>query len=257
MADPSQSAELGPLPDSLRELVDAERACPDPSAAAQERVLARLSASLALPSGPGAAPSAPAPPSPVPTQTGRVLAHVSRRGLATFLVGAAVGASVYGTVQHVSSKHAAAPSAVRPAPAVSEPPAAAAIPEPPPSLPSAATPAPAPPVDEVGTAAAASRGAARASDGRDRGLGTERKLVEMARTALTRGQINGALASLDRHARLFPHGQLAEERESLYVQALLAGGDAVRAQKRAEQFHRQFPRSLFGPVVDQALQSIP
>jgi hypothetical protein len=95
MVDATETTQLGALPEPLRALVEAEKACPDPSAATQERVFARLSSSLALPFAPGTRPSAPAPPSTVPAQAGRVLAHVSRRGLATFLVGAAVGATVY------------------------------------------------------------------------------------------------------------------------------------------------------------------
>jgi hypothetical protein len=59
------------------------------------------------------------------------------------------------------------------------------------------------------------------------------------------------------HARTFPHGQLAEERDSLTVQALIAKGDFAQARERAAHFHQQHPGSLFGPVVEQALRSIP
>jgi hypothetical protein len=256
MVDPSESTRLGSLSESLRKLVEAEKACPDPSAAAQERVFARLSASLAVPFDPGTGPSVPAPPGAASTQLGRVLAHISRRGFATFLVGAAVGATVYGTAEHLSSRRSAAPSAAPSAPRVSEPPVTAPIPELPPSQPSAVPTAPTPRADEPGTAASANR-ATRPGDGRDHGLATERKLVEMARTALTRGEINSAFATLDRHVRLFPRGQLAEERDSLYVQALVTRGDALHARERAGHFHQQYPHSLFAPVVDQALRSIP
>jgi outer membrane protein assembly factor BamD (BamD/ComL family) len=98
---------------------------------------------------------------------------------------------------------------------------------------------------------------AGAGDARDHGLAAERKLVEMARTALTRGETDGALAALGRHVRQFPRGRLAEERESLYVQALAASGDSVQARARGKRFYRQYPHSLFAPVVEQALRSIP
>jgi outer membrane protein assembly factor BamD (BamD/ComL family) len=82
-------------------------------------------------------------------------------------------------------------------------------------------------------------------------------LIEIARTALTRGRIDGALATLHRHARQYPKGQFGEERDSLLVQALVAKGDHAQARERAARFRRQHPSSLFLPAVDQALQSIP
>jgi len=95
------------------------------------------------------------------------------------------------------------------------------------------------------------------ADARDRGLAAERKLIEMARTALARGRTDLALAAIRRHARSFPTGQLAEERDSLLVQALVAKGEHAQAHERAARFHQQHPQSLFAPVVDQALRSIP
>jgi outer membrane protein assembly factor BamD (BamD/ComL family) len=94
-------------------------------------------------------------------------------------------------------------------------------------------------------------------DARDRGLAAERKLVEMGRTALARGHTDLAIAALRRHTQAFPNGQLAEERDSLLVQALVAKGEFAQARQRAVRFHRQHPHSLFLPVVDQALRSIP
>lgn len=93
--------------------------------------------------------------------------------------------------------------------------------------------------------------------GKDAGLAAERNLIEIARTALARGRIDGALATLHRHARRFAKGQLAEERDSLYVQALVAKGDFVQARDRATRFRLKHPSSLFQPAVDQALRSIP
>jgi outer membrane protein assembly factor BamD (BamD/ComL family) len=96
-----------------------------------------------------------------------------------------------------------------------------------------------------------------AVSGKDQSLAAERNLIEMARTALARGRIDGALATLHRHARRFAKGQLAEERDSLYVQALVAKGDFAQARERATRFRRQHPSSLFQAAVEQALQSIP
>jgi len=88
-------------------------------------------------------------------------------------------------------------------------------------------------------------------------LAAERSLVEMARAALTRGQAERALAALRRHARQFPNGELTEEREGLLVQALVGAQRYDQAREKAEQFKKRYPRSLFAPVVDQAIGSIP
>jgi hypothetical protein len=246
------------IPESLRDLIAAEKSRPNPTPEVGQRVYARLAAGLGLPPMLGdSAPVAPIPAAPAaPAATAvagavaKTAAHGTARGLLTFIVGAAVGATTYGTVQHLrhGAEPTAAPTATAPAPAPAIPPP----PAPPPAeaQPETAKPA-APPPGRAGVAEpplAASR---------DRGLAAERKLVEMARSALARGHIDGALASLRRHARGFPKGQLAEERDSLFVQALVAKGDFVRARSHAEYFHRHYPHSLFSPVVDQALRSIP
>jgi len=79
----------------------------------------------------------------------------------------------------------------------------------------------------------------------------------MARTALARGRVDGALAALRHHARMYPSGQLAEERDGLLVQSLVAKGDYAQARIQAARFARQHPHSLFAPAIDQALRSIP
>ncbi len=95
------------------------------------------------------------------------------------------------------------------------------------------------------------------AEGRDKRLEAERKLVEMARTALSRRQTDDALSALRRHQRLFAKGELAEERDSLMVSVLVARHEIEQARASAVRFHRQYPHSLFGPSVDQALLSIP
>jgi hypothetical protein len=243
--------------DVLAELIDAEKALPDPPPEVGLRVLGRLSASLALPAGPAADAPSPAGPtaSPPPAGSGLVergVAGLSRRALLPFLVGAAVGAASYGTVQHLRHEAAPAPPA---GPAVSAP-APVAPPAPAPAPPESAPPPPPATGPATGPSRAAEHEAPPAGT-RDRGLAAERKLIEMARTALARGQTDSALATLRRHAHVFARGQLAEERDSLLVQALVAKGDFPAARQRAVRFHRQFPSSLFSPVVDQAVRSIP
>jgi hypothetical protein len=62
-----------------------------------------------------------------------------------------------------------------------------------------------------------------------------------------------ALAALNGHERDFPRGTLAEERDALRVQALVAAGEREAAQSRARSFHKRFPQSLLAPTVDEVL----
>jgi hypothetical protein len=125
-------------------------------------------------------------------------------------------------------------------------------------MPANAAPPPAPPA--AGHAPAAAARAARVPEGavdeRDRDLAAERALIEQARTALARGRGDVALAALDRHARAYPRGALEEERESLRVEALAGDGRSDQARAAGARFHRRFPRSIFAPVVDEALRSL-
>lgn len=84
-------------------------------------------------------------------------------------------------------------------------------------------------------------------------LAEERQWIDVARSALLHGDPRAALESLGSHARRFPSGRLAEERQSLEVQALVLAGRTAEARQVAEAFHRTFPHSLLGPVVDAAL----
>jgi outer membrane protein assembly factor BamD (BamD/ComL family) len=91
----------------------------------------------------------------------------------------------------------------------------------------------------------------------DDGLASERSLLEIARSAIGRGQVEGALEALGRHARKFPNGLLVEEREGLTVQALVVARQFDEARARGARFKERYPRSLFSPLVEQALGSIP
>lgn len=92
--------------------------------------------------------------------------------------------------------------------------------------------------------------ASRSSDER---LAAERALIEVARTALARGDSQAALASLQRHARNFSRGQLSEERDALWIRALVIDREFAAAGIRAEKFQTRYPRSLFLPMIRDAL----
>jgi len=256
MTDPGDSSN-----GDLNEFIAAEKAWPDPSAEVQTRVFARLSGTLGLAPAPvegSTSGTKPDPALPPPPAGGGVLAHVVgrmfRRGIATFLLGAAVGATAVGTVDRMQSKSVKK--------ALSSSPLAAATPS---ATPAPAAPMPAPESIPAPTLVPPTSSPTRirvapesvAAEPRDKRLEAERKLVEMARTALARGQKDSALAALRRHVRWFPDGQLAEERDGLWVSALVARGDYAQAREHAARFHRQYPHSLFAPVVEQSLKSIP
>lgn len=80
-------------------------------------------------------------------------------------------------------------------------------------------------------------------------LEAERAMLDVARTALGRGDGVHALGACDDHARKFPRGVLGEEREAIAVQALLLAHRSDEAQARAERFRKSYPRSIFLPAV--------
>ncbi|MDB5215454.1 MAG: hypothetical protein JWO86_3381, partial [Myxococcaceae bacterium] len=84
-------------------------------------------------------------------------------------------------------------------------------------------------------------------------LTLERELLDVARAALARGNPDGAIASLRRHVERWPHGLLAEEREVVWIQALVAGGRRREAEERGARFRGDYPGSALTPAVDAAL----
>jgi hypothetical protein len=94
---------------------------------------------------------------------------------------------------------------------------------------------------------AASPGAARTADD-TRSLSvkqyaTELRLLEPARSSLSRGDYAAALAALGQHRREFPDGQLSQEREALRVRALWGLGQKPAAMAAASAFRKRYPRS--------------
>ncbi len=87
-------------------------------------------------------------------------------------------------------------------------------------------------------------------------LAAESALLDIARTALARGEPDHALAAVGRHASQFPHGLLAEEREALAVKALAQSGRAADAHARANRFRARYPESLFSTAIDSSLKDV-
>jgi hypothetical protein len=81
----------------------------------------------------------------------------------------------------------------------------------------------------------------------------ERRVLDAARTALTRGDVTAALSSLAEHEKTYPAGTLSEEREALYVRSLVEAGRIDEARARAARFRGRWPRSLLLPAVEAAI----
>src|SRR6516165_5678295 len=102
--------ELEPLSESMKQLLDAERAAPKVSAAAKARMFAKLSGELFGPGGGGGGGGGggqsghpPAPAAPAATAAHWGTAAVTKLavgvGLASFAVGGAVGVGVHAALQ--------------------------------------------------------------------------------------------------------------------------------------------------------------
>jgi hypothetical protein len=82
-------------------------------------------------------------------------------------------------------------------------------------------------------------------------------LLDEARAALVQGTADRALGLLNRHAARFPTAILAEERDAMEVEALVATGRIAEARALADSFRAQRPNSLFLATVNSAIASIP
>jgi outer membrane protein assembly factor BamD (BamD/ComL family) len=80
---------------------------------------------------------------------------------------------------------------------------------------------------------------------------TELVLLRRARGALARNDADHALAAVERHRRLWPKGELVQEREVLAIQALSLAGATSRARARADRFLEHYPASTLAETVRQ------
>jgi hypothetical protein len=93
--------------------------------------------------------------------------------------------------------------------------------------------------------------------GRSSQLLAERMLLEEARTALAQGDAARAIDRLDRHRRTYPVPLLGEERDAMWIEALVKAGRYDEARARAAAFRKHAPHSIFSSMVESALESIP
>jgi hypothetical protein len=136
---------------------------------------------------------------------------------------------------------------------------------PPETLPKSAPPMPSAPVTMVGPAPAALAPPAEPSAAPSRSARSttredpftaELELLQRAHAAYTRRDFSVALTLVGEHARRYPKGHLAEQREALRVRSLAGAGRTDEAHRAAAAFALQFPRSVLlsrmGPGSDSA-----
>ena len=229
--------ELPPLGSFAKRALDAESKRADAvDDAMRDRLMSRLSATLAL---------APVPaPAPAPTPAPALAAKIAPWVAAAFVVGGVVGAGL----------HAAIAPSVAPLPSSTASVRAPLVPSALPSVVPVIVPLPVVSIDSLPSVPipAAPSHSAAAVVAPDTDLAAERALVDRARSAIARGQPDAALDAVTTHAKTFPKGRLAEERDALTVQALAQAGRANDARARAARFHVDFPHSVFGAAVDAA-----
>ncbi len=266
-----------PLPPWDSTILAAEREREGPSDAQSDALLARLDQSIttiAAASGPAAeiAASATASASSVPLTAGMALRQKLLGTALTYLVGVATGALVH---DRVTRRSRDVPAAARIAGLDSTPsaqPAGSPVVTSPRD--SGALSATVRAADDAGlpqpgsgssadagrvatlTDASAPRVVSRQPQRGSNDLFAETNVIEMARSALARGRASAALDALEQHRRQFASGQLAEDRESLAVEALVTLGRADDARRRAEAFRRRWPDGVYRARVDAALALI-
>jgi hypothetical protein len=261
-------------PPYVSDLLEAERAAPSPGREVQNRVRARVAATLIAATTTGAATTAAA----AKGASAGLLASLAAKATLIVVVVASAGATGGIALRRRQVRTRSLALLATPAPNASArtarpslSPAAVASSMVP--VPIAVAPVAAPAVAPApfATPPAVERRHARAEPppsshdrmpgmnvaGTAEELTDENVLIEAARTALGTHDPRSAVGLLERHARLHPSGQMEEEREALWVQALAVEGDGTAARERAAAFRRRFPRSIQLEVVSAALDTIP
>jgi hypothetical protein len=241
---------MEPLDAELEGLVGAERQRPGMPPEAQARLWDRLGPAIVGAGGPA---SPPRPGDAVVPGARRLSRATLALTAGAFVAGGVVGAGLHAVL---GAREQPAPRVERSAPPPARVDAAPAAELAPP-------PAPAPPEHpakiERRAVAPARHGADSAGGApeRDTALAAERAVIEVARTAMARGEPELALRALDEHAARFPLGRLSEERDALAVRALAGAGRTAEARVRASEFRRHYPGSLLSPLVEEVIRSNP
>jgi hypothetical protein len=228
------SSPLPRLDPKLDQLMESERSAPSPGDAL-ERVWSRLAESVSdSSSSSGGQTERPSGVAPVRTPWGPGITLVA------LLVGVGAGALLHAVLRPPPPERLVYVDRVAQPPEPTPEPVPTHAPAPVSSL----APVPLPPLAPAPSTPAST-------------LSEERALLERARTALTEGDAARAVTLTDAHAHRYPRPHFGEEREAIAIQALVIGGRYTEARARAARFEAQFPNSLFRPVLEASLSSIP
>lgn len=245
--------DLPDLPPDVADLLRDVRAVPEAPAPARRRIAARLALTIGM-----VLPSA--------TLAGARLGGrawlAKTLGMASLvaLVGAVTGVVSHRAYERTSAHatHASPRPRTLPPPATPLP---AALPVAPIETPSETLPetpvAPSPASPALSAHAPAAMPDRSAAPVDDRMFHEELGLLDRAMATLGRGDAAGAEAVLSQHARRFPRGRLAPEREALRVRCAVARGDRAAAEAARRRFHRRFSASVLGAEVDHAVDAMP
>jgi hypothetical protein len=83
----------------------------------------------------------------------------------------------------------------------------------------------------------------------------ELDLLQRAQVAFASRDFAGALVIVAEHARRFPNGRLAEEREALRIRSLVGSRRADDARRATATFANRFPRSVLLPRLREAVNA--
>jgi hypothetical protein len=245
--------DLQPLDEDLAALLAVEQSRPGPPPGSKERVsqgvqlaLAGLAAAGARGGGAGATGATP------PVDPMSSVARYRMLVAAAFLAGGVTGGVLGVTISRLAPR-AEGVSSPSPVDAHAPQPLPTPTPVPPPEPPSHPTVSAQPDPDPSAPPPAAHAKAASSASS----IAAERPLLDVARAALLRGEPGEAMRPIELHARRFPNGVLAEEREALAVESLVSLHRYDEARARAATFRTRFPGSLNQGAVDAALRSIP
>ena len=113
-----------------------------------------------------------------------------------------------------------------------------------------------PPELEATSVAPSPRSAGAAKSAAPASIQSEIELIRGAQKQLHRGEARAALALLAEHARRFPGGVLAQERDASLVSALCQTGDVAGARAQAERFLQRSPQSPFAERVKKSCAKV-
>ncbi|HEY2513096.1 MAG TPA: hypothetical protein VGI39_19645 [Polyangiaceae bacterium] len=264
---------MNDLSDETLDFLREAKGAHDAPAGAKERVRAAVSLAVAAPLAGGMAAARGASRWTGASKTVVMIAAVAGVG-AALLVGRSATthhaqrqASARAEVAHVSAPPAETLSETTP----QRPSSARPLP-PPPAETSRAVPRPASSSDTDGltpidpstlprVAASPSRSGSAASKhtapSADGSVAAEFALLRRVSAALQSGDHRAALAGVREHAHRFPHGVLAEERDTDRILALCALGRRDEATRALTRFDRDYPDSAHGARVHAACATSP